>query len=59
MGSLLLALPVSGTLATKLPAVNMASLGFQEIPSGRDLKRERGGGGWQPREGRARADDIS
>jgi len=49
----------SGTLATKLPAVNMASLGFQKIPSGGDLKRERGGVRWQPREGRASADDIS
>lgn len=33
----------SQALATKLPAVNMASLGFQEIPSGGTL----GGKGWE------------
>lgn len=41
-----------GTLATKLPAVNMASLGFQEIPSGGNLRRKGvGGGGSQEKEG--------
>ena len=42
----------SGTLIIKLPAVDMASLGFQEIPSGGDLKRKGvGGRGNQEKEG--------
>ena len=32
----------SGTLATKLPAVDIASLGLQEIPAGESLQRNGG-----------------